>query len=162
MPLVGTGLRGQFEVIFSSRPASKAAAGQQWAQAYVSYAAAAMTSTGGAAMNAMAGLASLTSAFTAALQQDDANGAAGTMASGVMAFWQAIAWVGAGSGVTTSPGNAALASALAAVFADTQEASASDKAGRVADAFDAGARLVIVMDTIPAAPSPIVVTGPIQ
>jgi hypothetical protein len=161
MPLVKSSLSSALANVFANRPSSKSDAGQQWAQAYVSYAAAAMSPTGGTGVNAMAGLSSLASAFTSALQQEDPNGTASTMATGVQTFWQSITWVGSATGVTVSPGNASLTSALAGVFSDTGESSASDKANAVADAFDAGAKLVMVLDTIPGTP-PVPVTGPIS
>jgi hypothetical protein len=162
MPLVKSSLSSALVSTFEQKPSSVADAASQWADAYVSYAAAAMTSTGGAAMTAQAGKGSLVAAFTGAFNTQTAQGAAAAMSAGVMAFWMAIAWQGAGTGVTTSPGNASLTSSLAAVFSDVEESSASDKADAIADAFDSGAKTVIVTDTIPAAPSPIVVVAPIQ
>jgi hypothetical protein len=160
MPLVKSSLSSALADIFANYPSSKSEAGQKWAQAYVSYAAAAMSPTGGTGVNAMAGLSSLTSAFTGALQQEDPNGTASAMATGVQAFWQSISWVGAATGSTTVPGNFALTSALAAVFSDLGESSASDKADKVADAFDGGAKTVMVLDVIPATPPPVL--GPIS
>jgi len=161
MPLVKSTLANGLESVFNNNPSSVAEAAQKWAQAYVSYASAAMTSTGGSAVNAMAGLGTLTGAFTGALQAQASPASAGAMAAGVTAFWLSIIWAGPATGVTVSPGNAALATALAAVFSNLGKLSASEKANAIADAFDAGAKLVMVLDTIPGAP-PVVVTAPIQ
>jgi hypothetical protein len=161
MPLVKSSLASALANVFTNYPASRADAGQQWAQAYVAYAAVAMSPTGGLGVNATAGVSSLASAFTAALQQEDPNGTASTMATGVQTFWQTISWVGAAAvGVTTSPGNAALTSALAAVYSDLAESSATQKADAVADAFDAGAKTVMVTDTLTSTGVPTL--GPIQ
>jgi len=161
MPLIKSSLSSALADVFANYPSSKDEAGQKWAQAYVSYAAAALSPTGGTGVNAMAGLSSLASAFSGALRQEDPNGAASAMATGVQTFWQSISWVGAAVGVTTVPGNFALSSALAAVFSDLGESSATDKGDRVADAFDAGAKTVMVLDTIPGVP-PVPVLGPIS
>jgi len=160
MPLVKSSLASSLADVFANYPSSKSEAGQKWAQAYVSYAAAAMSPTGGTGVNAMAGLSSLASAFTGALQQEDPNGTASAMATGVQTFWQSISWVGAATGVTTVPGDFALTSALAAVFSDLGDSSASAKADSVADAFDGGAKTVMVLDTIPGPTAPVL--GPIQ
>lgn len=160
MPLVKSSLSSALTDLFTNYPASKSEAGQKWAQAYVSYASAALSPTGGTGVNAMAGLSSLASAFSSALQQEDPNGTAAAMATGVQAFWQSISWVGTATGTTIVPGNFALTSALAAVFSDLGQSSASDKAGKVADAFDGGAKTVMVLDVLPGPVPP--VTGPIQ
>ena len=162
MPLVKATISSMLTSTFDQHPASVADAASQWADAYVAYASAAMTSTGGAATTAQAGKGTLLSAFSGAFATQDAQGAAGAISAGVMAFWMSIVWQGAGTGVTTSPGNASLTSELGSVFSDTEEASASAKAGKVADAFDTGAKTVVVTDTIPAAPTPVVVVAPIQ
>jgi hypothetical protein len=84
------------------------------------------------------------------------------VAQGVVTFWQAIVWVGpTASGATAFPGNAALAPALVAIFADLSRKSPQDKANELADAFDAGARTVIVTDVPFVQPAPPIV-GPIQ
>jgi hypothetical protein len=161
VPLVKSSLASALAQIFADYPSSKSAAGQQWAQAYVSYAAAALSPTGGIGVNAMAGLSSLAGAFAGALQQEDPNGTASAMATGVQSFWQSISWVGAAAvGVTTVPGNFALTSALAAVFGDLGDSPARDKADRVADAFDGGAKTVMVLDTLTSTGVPTL--GPIQ
>jgi hypothetical protein len=160
MPLVKSSLSSALANIFASYPSSRSDAAQQMAQAYVSYAAAALSPTGGAAVNAMAGVSSLTSAFSGALQQEDPNGTASAMATGVQTFWQTIMWVGAATGSTTVPGNFALTSALGAVFSDLGDSSASERADRIADAFDSGAKTVIVLDVNNATGVP--TPGPIQ
>ena len=159
MPLVKSSFASALANVFANYPSSKSEAGQKLAQAYVSYASAALSPTGGTGVNAMAGLSSLTSAFTGALQQEDPNGTASAMATGVQTFWQSISWVGAAVGVTTVPGNFTLATALGSVFSDLGQSSASDKADKVADAFDGGAKTVMVLDTTPPA---VVTVGPIQ
>ena len=79
-----------------------------------------------------------------------------------MSFWSAMAWVGpTAAGVTASPGNASLAGTLAALFADTSAKSERDRAAAIADAFDAGAKLVIVNDVPFAQPAPPIV-GPVS
>lgn len=161
MPLVKSSLASALADVFANYPSSKSEAGQKWAQAYVSYAAAALSPTGGTGVNAMAGLSSLASAFSGALQQEAPNGTASAMATGVQTFWQTISWVGAAAvGVTTVPGNFALTSSLAAVFSDLGESSASQKADAVADSFDAGAKTVMVLDTLTSTGVPTL--GPIQ
>jgi hypothetical protein len=160
MPLVKASLASALADIFANYPASKSEAGQKWAQAYVSYASAAMSPTGGTGVNAMAGLSSLASAFEGALQQEDPNGTGSAMATGVQTFWQSISWVGSATGSTTVPGNFALSSALAGVFSDLGESSATEKGDKVADAFDAGAKAVIVLDINNASGVP--TPGPIQ
>jgi hypothetical protein len=162
VPLSKSSLAQALEGIYSRRPASVAQAGSDWAQAYVTYASGATSPTGGLPVTAMAGLSPLTAAFTAALGVLTAAGAAGVMAQGVMAFWQTVAWVAPTyAGVTTVPGNFSLSAALGAVFADLDKKSARDKASSVADAFDAGAKVVMVTDTLLAFPfTPVV--GPIS
>jgi len=162
MPLSKSSLAQALEDVYSHRPSSSPQAASDWARAYVSYASGATSPTGGLPVSAMAGLPLLTGAFTGALNVLTSAGSAGVMAQGVTAFWQTIVWVGpAYAGVTTVPGNFALACALAAVFADLDKKSARDKASAVADAFDAGAKVVMVMDTLLAPPfTPVV--GPIS
>ena len=161
MPLSKSTLAQALEGVYSHRPASVAQAGSDWAQAYVSYASGATSPTGGLPVTAMAGLSPLTAAFTAALGVQTAAGSGGVMAQGVMAFWQTIAWVGAAAvGTTTVPGNFSLAAALAAVFADLDKKSVRDKAGAVADAFDAGTKTVLVVDVMTATGVP--TPGPIS
>jgi hypothetical protein len=162
MPLMTSSLAHALASLFESEPTSAVEAGQRWAQAYVSYASAAQSPTGGVPANATAGLSVLGSAFTSALGTQDAAGAAGAMSAGVMAFWQMMVWTGAAAvGVTAAPGNFALTSALTSIFGDTGEVAARDKVDQLADAFDAGAKMVIVVDTPLVQPAPPVV-GPIQ
>jgi hypothetical protein len=162
MPLMKSSLADALANLFESEPSSPADAGQRWAQAYLSYASAALSPTGGVPVNAAAGLSVLGGAFTSALGTHDAAGSAGAMSTGVTAFWQMMIWTGAAAaGVTAAPGNFALTPALTAIFGDTGQAGVRDKADRIADAFDAGAKMVIVVDTPFVQPAPPVV-GPIQ
>jgi len=161
MPLQKSTLSKGLEQQFGSKPASAAQAASDWASSYTSYAAAALSTGGSLPVTALANQGLLIAAFTAAFQTQSSSGAAAAMAQGVTAFWTAMVWVGPGMlGTTVFPGNPTLASALASVFADTSEQSDADKARALADAFDAGAKLVIVSDVlVPPAP-PIV--GPIS
>src|SRR5260370_42581069 len=124
MPLSKSGLAQALEDVSNRRP-SLAQAGSDWAQAYVTYASGATSPMGGLPVTAMAGLSPLTAAFTAALGVQTAAGSAGVMAQGVMAFWQTIAWVAPTyAGVTTGPGNSAVARPLATVFPDLAQENA--------------------------------------
>jgi hypothetical protein len=157
MPLMKSSLSQELESIFKRKPGSAAEAAADWAKAYVSYAASALSSAGSLPVTAMANLSMVVGAFTGAFQAQSAAGAAALMAQGVMGFWSAMVWVGpAAAGTTLSPGNFALTGALSAVFADTSKKSEGDKAGQIADAFDAGAKLVMVSD-IPFVPGPPIV-----
>lgn len=161
MPLVKSTLSSTLEAVLESKPDPTASAASDWAQAYLSYAASAMSSVSSLATNAAGNQGILLGAFSSAFESQDTSGAASTVASGVMSFWQAIVWSGASAvGSTASPGNFSLSSALSGIFADTGEASAGDKASRLADAFDAGARQVMVMDILTSTGVPVV--GPIQ
>ena len=162
MPLMKSGLAQDLEDVFTRRPASVADAAAAWAKAYVSYASAAMSSASSAAVSASAGLAPLTAAFTAALGSQASQAAAAAMTQGVVTFWQSMVWIGAtAAGMTMVPGNMALTNGLSAVFSDTSEASAGAKGSRVADAFDAGAKSVIVNDIPLIQPGPPII-GPIS
>ena len=162
MPLMKSGLAQDLEDIFTRRPASVADAAAAWAKAYVSYAAGAMSTGSSLAVSASAGIAPLTGAFTGALGAQASQATAAAMTQGVVAFWQSIAWVGAtAAGLTMVPGNMTLTSSLSAIFADTSEASAGAKASQVADAFDAGAKSVVVSDIPFIQPAPPIV-GPIS
>lgn len=161
MPLVKASLSSQLEQVFTQKPSVAAEAASGWAQAYLSYASAALSPTGGMPVTAPAGLSILMGAFTGAFSSQDSSGAASSIASGVMGFWSSLVWVGAAAvGSTLSPGNSSLSSALSGIFSDTGEKSEGDKARAIADAFDAGAKEVMVNDilTSTGVPSP----GPIQ
>lgn len=161
MPLIKSTLSSALEVVLENKPDSSVSAASDWAQAYVSYAASAMTSVSSLATNAAGNQGILQGAFSSAFGSRDRSSAASTIAQGVQSFWQAIVWSGATAvGSTSSPGNFSLSSALAGVFGDTAEASTGDKASRLADAFDAGARQVIVTDVLTSTGVP--VAGPIQ
>jgi hypothetical protein len=163
MPLLAGPLSKALEAIFQQKPPAAAAAAALWATAYLSYAASAMSSASSLPVAAAAGLPTLLGAFTGAFQKDQsASGAAGQIAQGVISFWSAQVWVGpTAAGVTTSPGNSSLASALGDIFGDTSDKTAAEKAQKIADAFDAGAKLVIVTDTPFVQPAPPIV-GPIS
>lgn len=149
MPLMKSSLSQELESIFKRKPGSAAEAAADWAKAYVSYAASGLSGAGSLPVTAMANLSLVVGAFTGALQTQSASGAAALMAQGVMGFWSAMVWAGpAAAGTTISPGNFALIGALSAVFADTSKQSEGDKAGQIADAFDAGAKLVMVGDVL--------------
>ncbi len=161
MPLIKSSLASALQGIIESKPEPTASAASDWARAYVSYAASAMSTASSLATNATGNQGILLGAFTSAFGSRSASSAASTIAQGVISFWQAIVWSGAtAAGSTTSPGNLGLASALAGLFGDTAEASAGEKASRLADAFDAGARQVIVTDVLTSTGVPVV--GPIQ
>lgn len=161
MPLMKSNLARDFEAIFEARISSVAQAAGEWARAYAAYAANALSKAATVPVNAAAGRGMLVAPFTAAFNARSAAGAAGLICQGVILFWQSMAWTGAtAAGVTVVPGNMALAGMLTAVFSDLSNKSPADKAGELADAFDAGAKMVVVSD-IPFAPAPPVV-GPIS
>jgi hypothetical protein len=158
MPLMKASLSRDLADIFKRKPSSPPEAAVDWAKAYVAYGGSALSSAASLPVTAPANLPILIGAFTGAFQAQSPAGAAALMAQGVMGFWSAMAWVGpAAAGVTASPGNAALAAALSAVFADTSKKSEGDKANQIADAFDSGAKLVIVSDIPFAQPAPPIV-----
>ena len=148
--------------VLEASPATAADAAAQWANAYAGYAAAATSSAASLPVNAAANFAILLSGFQVGLSALMPASAGALVAQGVTTFWQAIAWVGpTASGATALPGNAGLAPMLAAIFTDLSRKSPQDKANELADAFDTGARTVVVMDVPfvqPAAP----IIGPIQ
>lgn len=158
MPLLADPLAKALEAVFDRKPGSVPDAAAGWANAYQSYAASAMSSLGSLPVTAPASFGVLLSAFTGGLQAQTSSGAAGLIAQGVMSFWSAMVWVGPTAvGTTASPGNASLAAALGAVFADTSEKTAGEKARKIADAFDGGAKLVMVNDVLLIQPAPPVV-----
>lgn len=162
MPLLKSTLAQQLEKQFSGKPSSPAQAASEWASAYVSYAASALSAGTSLPVTATANQSLLVSAFTAAFQTQSSSGAAAAMAQGVSGFWTAMVWSGPlAVGTTVFPGNAALSSALSAIFADTSKQSDGDKARALADAFDAGAKMVIVNDIPLIQPAPPIV-GPIS
>lgn len=161
MPLQKTSLAQQLESLFGAKPASSAEAASKWASAYVSYAAAALSSAGSLPVTAMANQSMLVGAFTAAFSSLTSAGAAAAMASGVTMFWTSMVWAGPTTvGTTIFPGHPALAGALAAIFADTSGQSDADKARALADAFDAGAKMILVNDVLPPPAPPVV--GPVS
>ncbi len=162
MALVSANLKSGLEALFNQKPDSSSQAADTWANAYVSDGSGAMTSAGSLATNATANFGILSGAFNSALGTRSASGAAGLMTQGVMAFWQAIVWSGPGPfvGATTVPGNMSLTAALTGILTDLGEKSESDKAGELADAFDAGAKLVMVADVN--AVTGVTILGPIN
>lgn len=162
MPLLANPLAQALEAVFQQKPSSVLDAASGWACAYQSYAASALSSAGGLPVTAPLNFGILLGAFAGAFMAQTSSGAAALMAQGVMSFWSAMVWVGPlAAGTTISPGNSSLSSALGSLFDDTSESTAGDKARRFADAFDAGAKLVIVSDVLFIQPSSPVV-GPIS
>jgi hypothetical protein len=162
MPLMKSSLAQQLESVFEAKPKAAGLAASDWANAYVSYAAGALSTASSLPVTASANLGILVGAFTGAFAANSASGAAALIAQGVNGFWAAMVWTGATAlGTTVFPGNAALAGALTAIFGDTSQQSAGDKAGQIADAFDAGAKMVIVNDIPFIQPAPPIV-GPIS
>lgn len=162
MPLVKSTLSQSLEAVYRAKPSASAQAAADWAQAYLAFAATALSSAGSLPVTAAANLGILLGAFTGAFEARSASGAASLMASGVTGFWSAMVWAGpAAVGTTLSPGNMSLASALAAVFSDTSDKSDGDKARQIADAFEAGAKTVMVNDIPLIQPAPPIV-GPIS
>ncbi len=160
MPLISSTISSALESLFAANPSSPAEAAQEWARGYVSYASSAMSSVSSQAITAQANLGILVPSFTSALEARSSSGAGGLMAAGVMAFWTAMVWVGpTAAGATIVPGNFSLASELTSIFEDLDEKSDLDKASELADAFDNGAKSVMVMDILYATGVP--VTGPI-
>lgn len=162
MPLLSAPLAQTLEGIFRKKPGSVPEAAMDWANAYLSYASTAMSSASSLPVTASAGLPLLMGAFLGALQSQGPGGAAASMAQGVTTFWATLVWVGpTAAGTTLFPGNAALAGTLAALFADTQGKSAGEKARQFADAFDAGAKMVLVNDIPFIQPAPPII-GPVS
>jgi len=162
MPLIKTVLANDLEDLFNRNPGSSPQAAVSWARAYSAYAANAISKAGSLPVNAQANQGILIGVFTGAFNSQAAAAAAGIMAQGIMAYWQAAVWVGpVASGVTIVPGNLTLAVQLSMIFQDLGKKSPADKARELADAFDAGAKLVIVSDIPLIQPAPPIV-GPIS
>lgn len=162
MSLSASTLASDLEQIFKAKPASTADAAADWAKAYQSYASAAMSTASSLPITAPANFGLLLGAFTGGLSALSSVTAGALVAQGILAYWQAIAWVGpTAAGTTAFPGNAALATALAATFADVSKKSAADKAREIADAFDAGAKMVIASEMTLSVP-PVPMVGPIN
>jgi hypothetical protein len=161
VPLSQSTLAQDLERVLDAKPASSADAASAWANAYQTYATSALSSTGTLPIGAPALFGMLLGAFQGGLSALSSVSAAAIIAQGIMSYWQAMTWLGpAAAGVTSFPGNVTLASALGAAFSDLGDKSARDKASDFANAFDAGARAVLVSDQ-PFAPGPPVV-GPIM
>jgi len=162
MPLSRSTLANALQRVFDASPATAADAAAQWANAYAGYAGGAISSASSLPVNAAANSAILLGGFQGGLAAFTPMSAGALVAWGIITFWQAIVWVGpTASGATAFPGNAGLAPALAAIFADLSRKSPQDKANDLADVFDAGAKTVIVMDVPFVQPAPPIV-GPIQ
>jgi hypothetical protein len=160
MSLIKASLARALESVLQQKPSLPDAV-LGWARAYLSYAQTAMSSVSSLPANAAGNLGLLQGAFQSAFQARSAPGAAAAIAAGVMSFWSTIVWVGpSASGSTVVPGNVSLSATLAQLFANTNKQSEGDKANAFADAFDAGAKQVIVLDVLFAQPSP-PVSGPI-
>jgi hypothetical protein len=162
MPLARDSLSQRLEQIFSSRPASVAQAAFDWASAYASYAAGAVSTAGSLPLTALANQGMLSSAWAGALGSQSSATAASLMVQGLNAYWLSMLWVGpAAVGITSAPGNLALLGELSSIFADTGDEGAAGRARRLSQAFDAGAKLVVVTDIPKAQPAPPIV-GPIS
>jgi hypothetical protein len=162
MPLIKTTLAQELENIFNKKPGSAPQAALLWAKAYTGYAANAISKAGSLPVNAQANQGILIGAFTSAFNSMAAAAAAALMVQGIVAFWQAIAWTGpTAAGVTTVPGNLSLTAQLSVIFLDLDDKTSADKAQELADAFDAGAKMVIVSDIPYVQPAPPIV-GPIS
>ena len=160
MPLNASSLADSLQRLFESKPASSADAAMAWANAYQSYASAALSSAASLPVTAPANFGLLMTAFQG-LSAMAPMAAAAIVAQGVTAYWQAMVWAGpTAAGTTAFPGNPTLATALAAVFSDLSDKSPAQKAQDIASAFDAGARMVIVSDVPIVQPAPPIV-GPI-
>ncbi len=161
MPLSASSLAQSLERVLESKPASSADAALAWANAYQSYASSALSSAASLPVSAPANFGLLAGAFQG-LSALASMAAAAAIAQGVTAYWQAMIWSGPTAlGTTAFPGNATLATALAAVFSDLGDKSVSQKANDLASAFDAGARSVIVNDVPLIQPAPPII-GPIS
>ena len=148
--------------VLQASPTTAAEAAVQWANAYVNYAMASTSSAFSLPVNATANFTILLTGFQAGLAALMPVSAGALVAQGVITFWQTITWAGpTASGTTAFPGNAGLASTLAAIFTDLSRKTPQDKANELADAFDAGATTVIVVDVPFVQPAPPIV-GPIQ
>jgi hypothetical protein len=161
MPLSKSILTQELERVFNAKPASSVEAVAQWANAYATYAGSALSAAASLPVNAQANFSILLGAFQRGLSALTPVTAGALVAQGIMAYWQAMAWLGpAASGVTVFPGNTGLAAALAVIFADLSRKSPSEKANELASAFDLGAKGAVVSDVPFAQPAPPII-GPI-
>ena len=162
MPLVKAKLARELENILPGEYYSSPEAAERWARAYVSFAGTAVSSAGSLPANAQGNMGIVVGAFTGAFNSLSSAGAASAIASGILSFWQAIVWVGpTASGATIWPGNCSLSATLQMIFEDRRGKSVGDKAGELADAFEAGAKIVMVSDIPYVQPAPPIV-GPIS
>jgi hypothetical protein len=161
MPLSKSTLAQELERVFNAKPASSVEAAAQWANAYAAYAGSALSVAASLPVNAQANLGLLLGAFQGGLSAFTPVTAGALVAQGIMAYWQAMAWLGpVASGATAFPGNVGLAAALAVIFADLSRKSASEKANELASAFDLGAKGVVISDVPFVQPAPPII-GPI-
>lgn len=162
MPLIKSTLVQELEDIFNKGASSSPDAASLWSKAYVSYASSALSKAGSLPTNAQANLGILIGAFTGAFNSMTSASAAVLMAQGIITYWQGIVWVGpVASGATAIPGNLSLTAGLSAIFLDLSKKTNSEKARELADAFDIGAKMVVVSD-IPFVPPPTPIVGPIS
>ena len=162
MPLSQSTLADALARVFDAKPATAVDAATRWANAYAGSAGSAISSAASRPVNAQANLAILLGAFQGGLAAFTPASAGAVVAQGIIAYWQAIAWLGpVAAGVTVFPGNSTLAPALAVIFADLSRKSPTDKANDLASAFDVGAKMVVVSDVPFVQPAPPIV-GPIQ
>jgi hypothetical protein len=161
MPLIKATLQNQLQQIIEAMP-SRGVAPAQWAMAYVSYAAVAMSSAGSLPVTAMVNLGMVVGGFSGGFSSESASDCASAIANGIKAFWQAMVWVGGtAAGSTVSAGNSSLSSSLESIFSNVENCSAPQKAGEIADAFHLGAMEVMVNDILFIQPAP-PLTGPIS
>lgn len=161
MPLSKSDLADALEKVFAASPASPADAAMQWAKAYAGYAGAAMTVAASLPITAPANFSLLLNGFQGGLAALTPVTAGNLIAQGITTFWQSMAWLGPlAAGTTSYAGNSALGPMLSLTFADLRNKTPEEKAGELADAFDLGARLVMVSDVPLIQPAPTII-GPI-
>ncbi len=162
MPLSKDMLAQDIERALDAKPGSSAEAAAKWANAYATYAGAALSSASSLPTTAQANQGMLVGAFQGGLAAMTSVSAASIIALGIVGYWQAMIWAGpTAAGMTVFPGNASLSGALAAIFSDLSQKSTKDKADQLASAFDLGAKSVVVSDIPLIQPAPPIV-GPIQ
>lgn len=149
-----------------ARPRTAQIAGQRWAQAYLAYAAGAISPTGGAPTNLAAGLPALQAALVGAFTdpRQPAAVTAQRIGAAVAALWVPALFAGAAVGtvLTSAPAAPAVQGALLAAWPALTAARAGIPrcAQQTAAALDLGTRLVIVVDVLPPPAPPVI--GPIS
>ena len=93
MPLNASSLADSLQRLFESKPASSADAAMAWANAYQSYASAALSSAASLPVTAPANFGLLMTAFQG-LSAMAPMAAAAIVAQGVTGYWQAMVWAG--------------------------------------------------------------------